>query len=226
MPDLITNNVYVSLPAAAKKIYKEMQEELFSTIDGNEVMAVSAAAASGKCRQIANGGIYIDDHTAQHIHDAKTEAVADLVEELSGQPVLVAYEFNHDKDRLLKAFPKAAVIGGGVSPKKTAAIVEAWNAGEIAVLLGHPAAMGHGLNLQASGGAIIWHSLTWDYEYYDQLNRRIWRQGNTCKKVVVHRIICRGTIDEAVLRALGKKRNTQNSLLDALKTYRREIGGW
>lgn len=229
MPELIQNNVFVDVPEKAMRVYKELEEHLIAQLEGGDVVtAMSAAAASMKCRQVANGGLYRqpEDPVATkgerwaHLHDAKTEAVLDLVEELSGQPVLIAYDFEHDRDRLLKALGKdTPYIGGGVSAKASKEIEAAWNAGEIPVLLGHPQAMGHGLNLQESGGHIIWHSLTWDYELYDQFIRRIWRQGNTGKHVIVHHVVARDTIDEAILKSLKVKKKTQNALLSALKDY-------
>jgi SNF2 family DNA or RNA helicase len=223
LPDLINNNVYVDLPEKARKIYSQMELELWAEIDGVGVNAVSAAAASIKCRQIANGGLYMGDgdtRNAVSIHSAKTEAVEEIVEELNGQPVLIGYEFQHDLARLKAAFPKAEVIGGGTSPKETDRIVRLWNTGQLPILLGHPAAMGHGLNLQSSGGAIIWHSLTWDLELYEQFVRRIYRQGNKAAKVVVHRVVAKNTIDMVVLKALTKKRGIQGALLNALREYR------
>jgi len=156
-----------------------------------------------------------------HLHDAKTEAVLDIVEELGGSPVLIAYDFAHDRERLLKAFGKdTPYIGGGVSPKRTDEIVREWNAGRIPVLLGHPASMGHGLNMQGAGSHVIWHSLTYDLELDEQFIRRIWRQGTKAKRVTVHRIVAKDTTDEAILRAIRRKGKVQTRLLDALREYR------
>lgn len=237
LPELIENVVTVELPPKARKVYDELEEELLAELDGGGLaVALSTAAAAIKCRQIANGGLYrqfdADDKPILkkdewiHLHDAKTEAVLDIVEELGGSPVLIAYDFAHDRERLLKALGKdTPYIGGGVSPKRTDEIVREWNAGRIPVLLGHPAAMGHGLNMQGAGSHIIWHSLTYDLELDEQFIRRIWRQGTKSKRVTVHRIVAKGTTDEAILRAIRRKGKVQNRLLDALREYRAEKDG-
>jgi SNF2 family DNA or RNA helicase len=144
--------------------------------------------------------------------------LADLIDELQGSPLLVAYDFAHDLDRLQERLGKEVpYIGGGVSAKRSAELEQLWNAGKLPVLLGHPQAMAHGLNLQEMGHHVCWHSLTWDYELYDQFIRRVLRQGNKSEKVFVHHIMARGTIDEVVLAAVKSKRRGQNALFDALK---------
>ncbi len=232
LPELVENIVRVDLPDSARKVYQSLEDELFAELDnGSLAVALSTAAASVKCRQIANGGLYrqfdADDRPLLkkdewvHLHDAKTDAVMSIVEELGGSPVLVAYEFAHDRERLLKAFGKdTPFIGGGVAAKRTAEIVEAWNKRQIPVLLGHPAAMGHGLNMQDAGNHVIWHSLNWDLELDEQFVRRVWRQGNKSSHVFVHRIVARDTVDEAILRGLRRKGTVQTRLLDALRDYR------
>lgn len=220
LPEMVINNVYVDLPEKAMAMYKDMEKELIIFLKDKALTAVNAASASTKCRQIASGGIYMNDGTAFNIHSAKDEAVQDIIEELSGTPVLIAYEFQHDRDRLIKALGKnTPYIGGGVSPKRSSELEKAWNRGELPWLLGHPAAIGHGLNLQSAGNHIIWYSLTWNYELYDQFNRRIRRQGAKFKHVHVHHILARNTLDEVVLATLGGKKKTQDGFLDALKDY-------
>jgi len=218
LPQRIENNIYVELSDKAVKIYKEMQSEFFAFLQGKFLTAVSAAVASGKCRQIANGGVYDEDSKAHHLGMWKAEATKDLVDELQGTPCLIAYEFNHDLDRLRKVFGKAVpFIGGGVSAKKSSIIADKWNAGEIPVLIGHPASMAHGLNLQNAGNHVIWHSLPWNLEWYDQFNQRVLRQGSKHSKVFIHHIIAEHTIDEVILSVLKSKDKTQKSLLDGLK---------
>lgn len=220
LPTEIIDDVFVELPDKAKDIYREMEKEFIIALGKGKIMAANAAVASGKCCQIANGGIYDEQGKATNIHDAKIQAVTDIVEELQGTPCLIGYEFEHDLERLLKCFGKnTPFIGGGVSPKRTLEIERAWNAGELPVLLGQPASMGHGLNFQESGNHIIWHSLPWNFEFYDQFNRRIRRQGSKHAKVFNHRIIAADTIDEAKIMALGAKHGTQKGLMDALKDY-------
>lgn len=224
LPELIENNIYVELPAEARRAYKEMEDELFVDLAKGDIVAANAAAASMKCRQIANGGVYDEEQGVHQLHMEKAEAVKELIEELQGTPALVAYDFAHDLGRLQKALGKnVPYIGGGVSPKRSQKIEKAWNAGEIPVLLGHPASVAHGLNLQNAGNHVIWHSLTWNFENYDQFNKRILRQGSKHKKVFVHHIIAEKTVDIAILTALKFKDNSQRSLLAGLKDYMKTI---
>lgn len=223
LPELIYNNIYVDLPEKAVDLYNEMEDELVAGLRNRDIVAVNAAVASGKCSQIANGGIYDEDGKYHFVHDTKTDAVDELLEELNGSPALIAYEYGHDLDRLRSRLGVTTpYIGGGVSPKRAVEIEDQWNAGKLPVLLGQPASMAHGLNLQEAGNHVIWHSLTWNYEHYDQLIRRVYRQGNKHKKVFVHHIIAKGTIDEVKLFALNRKHRTQQDLFDALNTFFRE----
>jgi SNF2 family DNA or RNA helicase len=232
LPPLIEQNVFVDLPPTVMKAYREVEEDLFTAIANKKVYAANAAVASGKCRQIASGGIYIDGaaedlfaaptRSTQHLHDEKTDALADLIDELQGKPLLIFYEFNHDYDRIAKAFNKPPVINGKLNDSKLANIVGDWNAGRLPILCGHPAAMGHGLNLQAAGSHVAWYTLTWDYDLYDQAIRRVWRQGVNAARVIVHRFLARGTIDEVVARAINAKRKGQDALFEGLKQLRAE----
>ena len=223
LPEIIFNRVSVELPKNARLAYNEMERELFIALEKGDIVAANAAAASMKCRQIANGGVYGEDHKAFHLHMEKAEAVLGLVEELQGTPALIAYEFNHDLERLQRVLgADVPYIGGGVSAKRATALENAWNNGELPVLLGHPASIGHGLNLQNAGNHVIWHSLTWNFEYYDQFNKRVRRQGSKHKQVFVHHITAEDTIDDAILTTLASKNKTQRGLLDGLKDYMRK----
>jgi SNF2 family DNA or RNA helicase len=230
MPALIENNIRVDLPDKVMDMYTTLEDDLIAKLDAKVIVASTAAAASIKCRQVANGGIYLDPEVQAlvklpkssrewvNLHTEKVDALADLIDELQGSPLLVAYDFAHDLDRLQeKLGQEVPYIGGGISAKRSAELEQLWNAGKLPVLLGHPQAMAHGLNLQEMGSHVCWHSLTWDYELYDQFIRRVLRQGNKSKKVFVHHILARGTIDEVVLSALKSKRRGQNALFDALK---------
>ena len=234
MPKVIENNIKVSLPDKVVKIYSEIEDDLVAKIDEGIITAKTAATASMKCRQVANGGIYLDSEVQAlvklpstkkdwvDLHEAKLDALEELVEELQGSPLLVAYDFQHDLERIKKRFGKnVPYIGGGVSVKRSTEIEQAWNRGELPILFGHPQSMGHGLNLQECGHHIAWHSLTWDYELYDQFNRRVLRQGNQSKRVFIHHIIAEDTIDEAVFAALKMKRRGQNALFSALKKIKK-----
>lgn len=234
LPERVSISVPIKLSPAVRKVYDELEAVLFSELENGElVLAMSAAAASNKCRQVANGGVYYLENTSgnddtpemkrtwKKLHDEKTNAVVDLIQELNGKPVLVAYDFGHDLERLLQALgPDTPRLGGGVSPQKSKAIERAWNAGEIPVLLAHPKAMGHGLNLQGAGNHIIWHSPTWDLELHDQFIKRVERQGNKASHVFVYYVIASDTVDEVVMKAIARKGKVQTRLLDALKDYR------
>lgn len=232
LPRLVENVIRVELPPRARKIYDELEKEFLAEVDGGIVTAANAGAASTKCRQVANGGLFLPREVDEQgrmaskrewaeLHTAKVDAVVDLLEELGGSPAIVAYDFEHDLTRLLKALGKdSAVIGGGVSAKRSDAIVAAWNRGELPWLLAHPAAVGHGLNLQDGNAQhIIFHSLVWDYELYDQLVRRLRRSGNAAKCVFVHLIVAADTVDEVMLRARLRKERVQGALLGALREY-------
>lgn len=217
LPPIISTTINVALPPAARKVYKEMQDELIAQLGNEFATAVNKASAVMKCRQIANGGIFLTPTTWRHIHDEKVKAVQDLVEELEGQPALIAYDFQHDLERLKAAFPNAPHIGSGVSVADAAMYEEQWNAGQLPVLLAHPQSIAHGLNLQR-GRAVIWASLTWDYERYDQFIRRVWRQGQT-GPVFLYHIIATDTVDEVVMKNLQRKNRTQESFFDALTEH-------
>lgn len=231
LPSLVVSNIKVELPAKAREIYDRMEIVMFAQLDdGRKLTALTAGAASVKCRQIANGAAYLslDNPVATkreqyaEIHTAKLDALEEYIEERQGKPTIVTYEFNHDLERILKRLgKKTPVMGGGASMKETARIEAAWNAGDIPVMLGQPQSMGHGLNLQASGDAIIWFSPIWDYEVYDQTIRRLRRQGSKNARIFVTHIIASDTVDLAVLGALSHKKKVQNALFDALSTYRK-----
>ncbi len=214
----------VELSEDARKVYNKMESYMIAELEQDTVVAVNAASVSNKCRQIANGGLYGSEERKDlgargvyDLHDAKTDAVEEIVEELQGTPALVAYEYEHDRDRLLRRFgPNTPWIGGGVGAAKFAAIEALWNAGKIPVLLAQPQSVAHGLNLQGTKAAVIWHSITWDLEVYEQFIRRVWRQGQE-GRVFVHHVVAKNTIDEVVMGMLKKKDKTQRALLNALK---------
>lgn len=234
MPQLIENRIYVELPDKVRGIYDQLQEDLLTKIEDKVVVASTAAVASIKCRQVANGGIYLDPDVQAlvklptskkewvNLHHAKTDALVDLIEELQGSPLLVAYDFAHDLDRIQEKLGKdVPYIGGGVSAKRAAELEVLWNQGKLPVLLGHPQSIAHGLNLQETGNHVCWYAQTWNYELWDQFIRRVLRQGNKAKKVFVHQIITKETIDEVIITTLKQKKKGQSALFDALKKMRR-----
>ena len=212
-----------------------MEKDFFIELDGLEASAEATAQASMKCHQIANGNVYEDvpeglteyevrefkrKRKPIHIHKGKIEALRDLVDELNGKPLLVAYHYKHDLEALQRLLGNdVPYIGSGVSPKQAKSLEAAWNAGKLPVLLGHPDSMGHGLNLQASGNDICWFSLTWNLENYLQFNARIYRQG-VKGSVRIHHLISEGTVDEAMMLRLGERAKDQKDLRQALKQYR------
>ena len=224
LPPITYNTVTVDLPPKARRAYDQMETALRLDFEAGRVTAANSGVASMKCRQLAGGGVYRDSEDgskgpAQAVHPAKTDAVLELLEELEGQPTIVAYEFQHELERLKAALGKDTPhIGGGVSPRRSVEVADAWNRGEVPVLLGQPQSMAHGLNLQAAGRAVVFHTVPWNYEDYDQLIRRVWRQGQR-ERVVVHHVVARDTVDEAVMAALARKRRGQNALFDALRDY-------
>jgi SNF2 family DNA or RNA helicase len=234
LPKLIENNIKVELPPEVMRVYLQLENNLIARLDAGKVTAATAAVASMKCRQIANGGVYLDPEVVAlvklpksqrewvDLHDEKVTVVEQLLEELQGSsPLLVSYDFGHDLSRLQARLGKdVPYIGGGVSPKRRLELEQLWNAGKLPVLLAHPQTAARGLNLQESGSHICWHSLTWDYELYDQYIRRIRRSGQKAKHVTVHHVIASGTIDEVVLTALKGKERGQQALFKALKTLR------
>ena len=213
MPALLMVEHKVKLSATELERYDELKRDLVLTLTGGEVTAANAAALSGKLCQMANGAVYGDEGEVIEIHDRKLDELEDLIEAANGKPVLVAYWFKHDRNRILERFP-AEQLDSDESIRR-------WNGGKIPVALIHPASAGHGLNLQAGGSTLVWFSLTWSLELYQQTNARIWRQGQK-ETVVIHHIIAKATIDEDVMAALAKKETGQAALLQAVKA---RVGG-
>jgi len=223
LPNKIDNIVTVDMPKKARIHYDELENDLFTEIENESVTVQSAASAYSICHQAANGAFYKETGVKDfyHLHDEKLHALEDLIDELHGKPTLVAYNFQHDLERIQKHFKKLPYIGSGVTPKESDKIIDKWNQGEIPILLGHPASIGHGLNLQSAGNDIIWFSLTDNLENYIQFNRRIWRQG-VKGQVRIHHIVAKDTVDNAIMTRLKNKDENQTSLLNALRDYRNE----
>jgi SNF2 family DNA or RNA helicase len=236
MPQISFNYIKLDMSDELRKTYESMEEEMFAELEGMEVVtAATAAAVSMKCRQITSGAIYrdkVDPVTGiprqgkrewRPVHDEKLEAMADLIEELQGEQLLVAYEFGHERDRMVAKFGKdLPVIGGGTSDKKALEYERAWNAGELPLLVAHPQSMSHGLNFQKSHARhILFFSGTWDYENYDQFIRRLMRQGNKADRITVHQLVYRKTVDEAVVLSNKRKQRDQDEFHAALNTYKK-----
>ena len=215
MPERVENEVTVSLSAKERERYEQMKAEMVVELGGKEIDAVSAAALSNKLLQMANGAVYDEDRAVSMLHSRKLDALEDIIEAANGKPLLVAYWYKHDKERIQERFDAREI--------KTSADIADWNAGKIPVALIHPASAGHGLNLQDGGSTLVWFGLTWSLELYQQTNARLWRQGQK-NTVVIQHIIAKGTIDERVMDALAQKDKSQAALIDAVKAELTETG--
>lgn len=214
MPELISTQYEVVLSDDERKQYERLKSELVMTVSDGEITVPNAASLTNKLSQLANGAIYDDAKHIVEFHSRKLDALEDIIESANGNPLLVAYWFKHDLERIRKRFDVREI-------KTTKDIID-WNAGKTPVALIHPASAGHGLNLQSGGSTLVWFGLTWSLELYQQTNARLWRQGQTSGTVVIQHIITKGTIDERILKALSKKELTQNALIDAVKA---DLGG-
>ncbi len=213
MPERIESEVVVTLSEKERGRYERMKSEMVLELGGAEIDAVSAAALSNKLLQMANGAVYDENGNSTALHSRKLDALEDIIEAANGKPLLVAYWYKHDRERIMARFDARDI--------KTSADIADWNAGKIPVALIHPASAGHGLNLQEGGSALVWFGLTWSLELYQQTNARLWRQGQKSTVVIQH-IIAKDTIDERVLATLAKKDKTQAALIEAVKA---ELGG-
>ena len=208
MPECVMNEVIVTLSNKEQKLYDSLKQNMVLSLEENEIDAINAAALSNKLLQMSNGAVYNDDKESLHIHDRKLDALEDLIEGTNGKPVLVAYWFKHDLEKIKDRFDVREI--------KSAKDISDWNEGKIPVALIHPASAGHGLNLQAGGSTLIWFGLTWSLELYQQTNARLYRQGQD-STVVIHHILTKGTIDEDVMKALKAKEKIQDALIDSVK---------
>lgn len=208
MPECIYNRVEVTMNEKERTLYQQLERDMLIPFEDGDIDAVNAAGLSNKLMQMANGAVYDENGVVKNIHDRKLEALEDLVEAANGKTVLIAYWYKHDLERIKKYV--------GAVELDTAEDMRKWNGGEIPVAVIHPASAGHGLNLQAGGSTLIWFGLTWSLELYQQMNARLWRQGQK-ETVVIHHLIAKGTLDERVMEALEKKDCGQSALVDAVK---------
>lgn len=211
LPKRIDNLIPVKLSPQEMKQYKTMEAEQLLHIDDEDVVALNAAAVMTKLLQIANGSVYSHEGNVVRLHDAKLEALLEIID-TTDSPVLIFYSYKHDLAAIKAAIPGARTLDG---PEDIAE----WNAGRVQVLLAHPASVGYGLNLQEGGHVIVWYGLTWSLELYQQANARLYRQGQD-KPVIIHHLIAEGTVDEQVMRALQEKDMSQAALMAALKERR------
>lgn len=214
MPELIMSEYTVQLSEAEHKKYSDLRQELVLSLPDCEVTAANAASLSNKLSQMANGAIYDDSGEVIPIHDRKIDALEDIIESMNGKPLLVAYWFRHDLDRISERLHQLHIPFSTLDKSDS---ISRWNNGELPVALIHPASAGHGLNLQSGGSTLVWFGLTWSLELYQQTNARLWRQGQQSATVVIQHIVTKGTVDERILKALKDKDKTQSALMDAVK---------
>ena len=214
MPELINSRYTVYLSEKEDSHYADLKKDLVLQLPDGDITAANAASLSGKLSQMANGAVYTDAGETVAIHERKLDALEDIIEAANGKPVLVAYWFRHDLERITERLHKLKIP---CSRLDTDGSIRKWNAGEIPVALIHPASAGHGLNLQGGGNTLVWFGLTWSLELYQQTVARLWRQGQESETVVVQHIITKGTIDERIMKALSEKDTTQAALIEAVK---------
>ena len=218
LPELVAHDMPVVLGAAAAKAYRQMERTMVMEVQGEEISATTAATLTGKLLQLCGGSVYDENGTARRVHTEKLEALGELLESIN-EPALLFYGYRHELPGLMEA-----VKGRRVRVLQTAADAEAWNRGEVDVLLAHPASCAYGLNLQDGGRHVIWYTLTWSLELYQQANARLYRQGQT-RPVIVHRLLVQGGADEDVAKALAGKDETQAALIEALKARIKAVSG-
>ena len=205
--------IHVALPQKVRQAYEKFERDMLLEVDEDTLDAGSAAALSGKLLQFCNGAVYDADRKTVEVHGEKLEALREIIQAAQGRPVLVFYNFQHDRERVMRSLGKC-----GVCPKelKGPEAITQWNRGDIPVMLAHPASAAYGLNLQAGGNTIVWFGLNWSLELYQQANARLHRQGQK-EKVIVHHLVVDCGADAMVMDALQSKRATQDGLLEALK---------
>ena len=214
MPELVNSRYTVYLSEKEDSRYADLKKDLVLQLPDGDITAANAASLSGKLSQMANGAVYTDAGETVAVHERKLDALEDIIEAANGKPVLVAYWFRHDLERITERLQGLKIPYARLD---TDGSIRKWNAGEIPVALIHPASAGHGLNLQGGGNTLVWFGLTWSLELYQQTVARLWRQGQQSETVVVQHIITKGTIDERIMKALSEKDTTQAALIDAVK---------
>lgn len=212
MPELIKSVKEAKLSKKERALYDQLERDMViedSTDDNKDIVALTSAALSQKLLQMANGAVYTDDGTYKHIHDKKLEMLDEILEEAQGKPVLLFYNFKHDKERIMERYSFAETID-------SEDYMERWNNGEIQLLIAHPASAGHGLNLQHGGSTMVWFGLTWNLEFYEQANARLFRQGQK-ETTVIHHLLTENTVEQNVYDALQNKKLNQDDLMNAVK---------
>ena len=214
MPELVSSEYRVYMSPDEAEVYEDMCKQLMVDTHAGEITAANAGVLSGKLCQMANGAVYTDDGVVAYIHERKLDALSDIIESMNGKPLLVAYWFQHDLERIRDRLSAEKIPFAKLDTDES---IARWNRGEIPVALIHPASAGHGLNLQDGGSTLCWFGLTWSLELYQQTVARLYRQGQSSGTVVIQHIITDGTIDGRILNALEEKNRTQEALIAAVK---------
>lgn len=210
LPERIDNLVEIELPPKIKKLYKEFEKKQILELESGDITALNAATVTNKLLQMSNGAMYLDeDKGYEDIHELKLDALSEIVELNEGKNILVFYSYRHDLERLKMRFKGSKML-------ETSLDITNWNKGKIPMVLAHPASAGHGLNLQSGGNIIVWFGLPWSLELYQQANARLHRQGQK-ESVIIHHLLCKGTVDNRVMSSLQGKRKVQDDLIQYLK---------
>ena len=222
LPPVVENDIYVNLPGPLQQQYDSLEADFFTELDsGREIEVFNAASKGTKCLQYANGALYYDEHGHwEAVHSLKLDALTDLVEEQGGSPILLAYSFRHDAERIKERFPHAEHLSSSLGYREIDRLVDRWNRGDVPLMIGHPLSMGHGLNLQFGGSTLCWFGLNYSLDLYDQFNARLAGGHRRQGRVMLHRILASNTLDVAVLDALKTKAGTQADLKAAINAYR------
>ena len=211
MPDLIHAGTTIALTEEEMAGYRDFEKEQLMEVDETQIEAVTAAALSNKLLQYSGGAVYDTEQNWHKVGESKMEALSDLLE-ATEEPVLVYYAYQHELERMKEAFSSYGPVVFKGEPK----VLQAWNRGEIRLMLCHPASVAYGLNMQEGGRIIVWYTPTWNLELYEQANARLYRQGQD-KPVLLYHIVAAGTLDERVMDALGGKGDCQSALLQRIK---------
>lgn len=223
IPDVVQEDIEITLDEAAREQYEELQKELFLKLDDDaHVEAVNAAVLVNKLLQLSGGAVYLPDKTWRSIHTGKDEALGKLLKKLKGSPVMIACQFKHEQERIRDMYPEAVFFQDAKTPEQQETVARHWNAGKIPMLVANPASIGHGLNLQEGGSTVIWYTLPWSRELYDQFNARVARRGQEAV-TTIYRLMTRDTVDYAVAETLRAKDDEQSALLDALRAWRATV---
>ncbi len=220
LPENISHEVPILLDSKAKKAYEQFERDLLLEIDENIITAGTAGVLTGKLLQFCNGAVYGSEGQIVPVHDCKLEAYMELLERIDGEPALTFYGYQHDRDRILERLAKTKLrvrVYKGVEDE------DAWNSGEVDVLLVHPASCAYGLNLQAGGRHVVWYGLNWSFELNDQGNCRLWRQGSPYDKVFIHYLVVQGCVDEDVMATIRDRADTHEAVMRALKARIKKV---